>query len=134
MPLATRDNSIGEDNATQANSAATFPASKDNLANKGSASLSPRNKGKKRRRASFGVGQGKTPNARGPKVAGVIRKVNEKQGRKAGSWDDSPSPPEQESDRSPRGSDWDAESRMFAGVIVQRFDDIKCSLKVHAMI
>jgi len=90
MPLATRDNSGGEDDAAQANSVATFPASKE---------------------------------------------ANEKQGRKAGSWDDNPSPPEQMSDRSSRGSDRDAESRMFAGVIVQHFDDdIKCSLKVRTMI
>ena len=90
MPLATWDNSWGEDDAAQANLVATFPA---------------------------------------------LKEANEKQGWKAGSWDDNPSPPEQMSDRSSWGSDRDAESHMFAGVIVQHFDDdIKCSLKVRTMI
>ena len=73
MPLATQDNLGGEDDATQANSVATFPASKE---------------------------------------------ANKKQGRKTGSWDDNPSPSEQMPDRSSRGSDQNAESHMFAGVIV----------------
>jgi hypothetical protein len=116
MPLAPQDNS-GEGNATRGNSAATFP-------------LSPRNKGGKRRRASSG-GQGNLPNARGPKVSGVIRRAKEKQGKMAGSWDANPSPPEPKSNRSPKeGRDRVAEPSMFAEIIVQHFDDIiQCSLK-----
>lgn len=136
MPLSPQDNSGVEENASQGNSAATSPAPKDNLAIIGSASLpvSSRNKGKKRRRASSGGGQGNLPNTRGPKVAGAIRRS--KRGGEAGSWDANPSPAEQKSDRSPQGGrDPDAEPRMFAGVIVQHFDnDIRCSLKVHTMI
>jgi hypothetical protein len=90
MPSAPQDNSGGEGNVTQGNSAATLHALEDNLAHTGSTSLSTLNRGKKRRRASSG-GQGSLPNTRGPKVAGVIRKAKGKQAQKAGSRDVFPS-------------------------------------------
>lgn len=101
-----------------------------------SASLSPCNKWKKRRRASSGGVQGNISNTRGPKVAGVIPRAKRKWVQKAGLWDANPSPPEDKSDKSiQEGSDREAEPRMFIGVPVQNFaNDIYFSLKRQAMI
>jgi hypothetical protein len=120
---APQDNSGGEGNANQGNSAAISHALEDNLAHMGSAPLTTLNRGKKRRRASSGSVQGNLPNIRGPKVAGVVRRAKGKVGkhaRKAGSQDANPSPSEEKSDKSSReGRDSEAELRMFTGVSAQ---------------
>ena len=108
----------------------------DNLAHISSASLSLRNKWKKRRHASSGGVQGNISNTHGPKVAGVIPRAKQEQVQKAGLWDANPSPPEERSDKSiQEGSDREAEPCMFTGVLVQNFaNDIYFSLKWQTMI
>jgi hypothetical protein len=108
----------------------------DNPAHISSTSLSPCNKGKKRRRAYSGGVQGNVTNTRGPKVAGVIRRAKRKQDQKAGSWDTNLSPPEEKSDKTVQdGSDHEAEPSMFSGVPIQNFTNgIYFSLKGQAMI
>lgn len=92
MASAPQENSGRETNATQGNSKAMFHVPEDNLAHTGGASLSARNKGKKRQRASSGGVQGITLNARGPKVAGAVHRAKGKQAETEGSWDANPSP------------------------------------------
>ena len=119
MASASQDNLREEGNAAQGNLAATFYASEDNVAHMGSASLSPRNKGKRCPRASSGGAQGSLPRARGPKAARAMRRAKGKPAEKAGSWDTGPSSPEENPDQSPQeGRDWDADSRMFTGAPV----------------
>jgi hypothetical protein len=101
MAAAVQGNSGEQGNVTCGNSAATYNALESNLTHPGgSASPGTRNKGKKRRRASSGGIQGNLPNARGPKVAGVVLKAKGKHVQIAGSWDVNPSPQEEESDKS----------------------------------
>ena len=119
-----QDSTWVEGNVTQDDSAATFNALDDNLAHIGSASLSPRNKGRKRRRASSGGVQGNISKTRGAKVAGEIRRTKRKQVQNAGLWNANPSPPEEKSDKTMEEvSDLEAEPRMsmFTGVLVQNF-------------
>jgi hypothetical protein len=119
MASASQDNSRVEENAAQGNPAAIFSAPKDNVARMDSASVSPRNKGKRRRRASSGGAQGNLPRARGPKAAGAMRRAKRKRAEKAGSWNTDLSSPEENPDKSPQeGGDGDAYSRMFTGVPV----------------
>jgi hypothetical protein len=106
--------------ASQGNSAATNPTSESNSTNIGRVSPSPHKKGtqKKRRRASSGGSLGNLPNARGPKVAGVIRRPKEYLAQKAGSLDANTSSPEEWSDISSKERrNQDTEPRMFSGVI-----------------
>jgi hypothetical protein len=91
VAFAPQDNSGGEGNAAQGNSAAVFHALEADLSHIGSASPSTLNQGKKRRRASSGGVQGNLSNTRGPKAAGVIRRVKGKQAQKAGLRDANPS-------------------------------------------
>jgi hypothetical protein len=138
MASAPQDDSGKEGSATQFNSAATSHALKDNLANIGSESLSMANKGKKRRHSSSGGAQGNPLNARGPKVAGVIRRAKGKQAQKACLWDANPSPPEEKSDTfSQEGRDLKVKPRMFMFTRdpVKHFaDGICCSLQAQTMI
>jgi hypothetical protein len=125
MASASQYNLRGEENAAQGNLAATFYTPEDNLAHMGGASLSSRNKGKRRPRTSSGGAQGSLPRAHGPKAAGAMHRAKgkpaENLAEKAGSWDtdtDSSSP-EANPDKSPQeGRDWDADPRMFIGVPV----------------
>ena len=118
MGSTPQESTLVEGNVTQGNSAATFYALEDNPAHIG-ASLSPRKKGKKRRRASSGGIQGNISNTRSPKVAGVMRRTKRKQVQKAGLWNANPPPPEKSSDKSiQEGSDREAESRMLAEALV----------------
>jgi hypothetical protein len=75
MASTPQDSTGVEGNVTQGSSAATFYALEDNPVHIGSASLSPRNKGRKRRRAYSGDVQGNILNTRGPKAAGIIRRT-----------------------------------------------------------
>ena len=98
MASAPKDNSEGEGDATQGNSAAAAHDPRWNLAHKGSASLSTSNKGKERQRASSGGIQGSLLNARSPKD----------------------SSPEERSDESIQGGrDREAEPGMSTGVPAQ---------------
>lgn len=127
---ALQDSSGRESSPTQGNSAATTHTLEDNFARIGSVSLSPRNKGKKRRRAFSGSAQGNISNTRGPKVAGVIRRTKGNQVQKAGLWGVKPSPPKEKSDKfMQEGGDREAEPCMFNGAPVQNFaNDTCCSL------
>jgi hypothetical protein len=136
MASTPQDSTGVEGNVTQGNSAATFYAMEDNPAHICSASLSPRNKGRKRRRAYSGGIQGNVANTRGPKAAGVIPRAKRKRDQKAGSRDANPSSPEDKSDKTiQEGSDREVEPSMFSGVLVQNFaNDIHFSLKGQGMI
>jgi hypothetical protein len=128
MVSAPQDNLREEGDAAQDNLTATSCVPADNAAYMGSASLSPRNKGKRRRRASSGGAQGNLPSARGPRVAGAMRRAKGKQN--TGSSDANPSFPEGNPDEPPReGRDRDAGPRMYTGFA----DGIHYLLNTHIM-
>jgi hypothetical protein len=132
MESAPQDNSGGEGNIAQGNSA-TAPL-EDNTAHMGTASLSTRNKGKKRRRASLGGGN--LSSTRAPKVAGVTRRAKGKWRQKAGLQDANAASSEGMSDKSSQeGRNLEVEPRTLTGGAVQHFaDDIRCSLKAQTLI
>ena len=120
MESAPQDNSGGEGNVAQGTSATAFL--EDNTAHMGSASLSTRNKGKKRRRASLGGGNLST--TRAPKVAGITRRAKRNRRQKAGSQDANAASSGGMSDKSSQeGRNWEVEPRMFTGGPVQHFAD-----------
>jgi hypothetical protein len=96
---APQDNLREEGDAAQDILTATSCVLADNAAYMGSASLSLCNKGKRCQRTSSGGAQGNLPSARGPRVAGVMRRAKGKQN--AGSSDANPSFPEGNPDEPP---------------------------------
>lgn len=136
MASSSQNDSGGEGNATQGNSAATSHTLEDNLAHMGSPHPSMPNKGRKRRRASSGGVQGSLLNDRGPKAARVIPRAKGKRAQKSDSCDVNPPPPEGKPDKSSqRGRDWETEPSMFAGVPVRHFaDEMRCAPKAQMMI
>ena len=133
MESAPQDNSGGEGNIAQGKLAAALL--EDNMAHMGTASLSTRNKGKKRhRRASLGGGN--LSSTRAPKVAGVTRRAKGKWRQKAGLQDANAASSEGMSDKSSQeGRNLEVAPCMLTGGAVQHFaDDIRCSLKVQTLI
>jgi len=136
MGPAIQENSMGQVNAAQGDSAATRHIPEDNLAHTESTSPSTHSKGKKRRHASSGAAQGNLSYPHGRKAARMLHRAKGKLAQAAGSRGDEPISSEETSNKSSQeGIDWGAEPCRFTGIHDQRFADcIHRSLKAQAAI
>ena len=136
MGPAIQENSMGQVNAAQGDSAATCHIPEDNLAHMESTSPSTCSKGKKCRRASSAPAQGNLSYPRGQKAARMLCRAKGKLAQAAGSRGDEPISSEETSNKSSQeGIDWGAEPCRFTGIHDQRFADcIRRSLKAQAAI